>query len=101
GIDINLQSIPWSSAHDRLLTAVASGEGPDVVQMGSSFMAEFTDAGALADLTEYVESNDALASDNFYEGNINTTRIDDAYYGVPWYTETRALYYRTDLLEEV
>lgn len=101
GIEVNLQSIPWSSAHDRLLTAVASGEGPDVVQMGSSFMAEFTDAGALADLTEYVESNDALSPDEFYEGNINTTHIDGAYYGVPWYTETRALYYRTDLLEEV
>ncbi|GEK88460.1 multiple sugar transport system substrate-binding protein [Alkalibacterium putridalgicola] len=101
GIDINLQSIPWSSAHDRLLTAVASGEGPDVVQMGSSYMAEFTDAGALADLTEYVESNDALSADKFYEGNINTTEIDGSYYGIPWYTETRALYYRTDLLEEV
>lgn len=101
GIDINLQSIPWSSAHDRLLTAVASGEGPDVVQMGSSYMAEFTDAGALADLTEYIEASDSLDPDNFYEGNINTTNIDDAYYGVPWYTETRALYYRTDLLEEV
>lgn len=101
GIDINLQSIPWSSAHDRLLTAVASGDGPDVVQMGSSYMAEFTDAGALADLTEYIEASDSLDPDNFYEGNINTTNIDGAYYGVPWYTETRALYYRTDLLEEV
>ncbi|GAB2487565.1 sugar ABC transporter substrate-binding protein [Alkalibacterium psychrotolerans] len=101
GIEINLQSIPWSSAHDRLLTAVASGEGPDVVQMGSSFMAEFSDAGALADITEQIESRDALDPENFYEGNVNTTRIDDSYYGVPWYTETRALYYRTDLLEEV
>ncbi|WP_071848179.1 sugar ABC transporter substrate-binding protein [Alkalibacterium sp. 20] len=101
GIDINLQSIPWASSHDRLLTAVASGDGPDVVQMGSSYMAEFTDAGALADLTEHIEASDSLNADNFYEGNINTTRIDDAYYGVPWYTETRALYYRTDLLEEV
>lgn len=101
GIAVNLQSIPWSSAHDRLLTAVASGDGPDVVQMGSSYMAEFSDAGALADITEYVEASDALSPDNFFEGNVNTTLIDDTYYGVPWYTETRALYYRTDLLEEV
>lgn len=101
GIDINLQSIPWSAAHDRLLTAVASGEGPDVIQMGSTYMAEFSDAGALADITEYVEANDALSPDNFFEGNINTTEIDGKYYAVPWYTETRALYYRTDLLDEV
>lgn len=101
GIEVNLQSIPWSAAHDRLLTAVASGEGPDVVQMGSTYMAEFTDAGALMDITEYVEEREALSPDNYFEGNIETTNFDGHYYGVPWYTETRALYYRTDLLEEV
>ncbi|API89907.1 ABC transporter substrate-binding protein [Marinilactibacillus sp. 15R] len=101
GIEVDLQSIPWSAAHDRLLTAVASGEGPDVVQMGSTYMAEFTDAGALLDISDYIESNDALSPDNFFEGNVATTMFDDSYYGVPWYTETRALYYRTDLLEEV
>lgn len=101
GVEVDLQSIPWSAAHDRLLTAVASGEGPDVVQMGSTYMAEFTDAGALLDISEYVESNEALSPDNFFEGNVATTMFEESYYGVPWYTETRALYYRTDLLEEV
>ncbi|MFL2072016.1 sugar ABC transporter substrate-binding protein [Marinilactibacillus psychrotolerans] len=101
GIEVDLQSIPWSAAHDRLLTAVASGEGPDVVQMGSTYMAEFTDAGALLDISDYIESSDALSPENFFEGNVATTMFDDNYYGVPWYTETRALYYRTDLLEEV
>lgn len=101
GIEVDLQSIPWSAAHDRLLTAVASGEGPDVVQMGSTYMAEFTDAGALLDISDYIESSDALSPENFFEGNVATTRFGDNYYGVPWYTETRALYYRTDLLEEV
>lgn len=101
GIDVNLQSIPWSAVHDRLLTAVASGEGPDVVQMGSTYMAEFVDAGALLDITEYVEESDVLSPENFFEGNVETTEFDGQYYAVPWYTETRALYYRTDLLEEV
>ncbi|MFC6465109.1 sugar ABC transporter substrate-binding protein [Marinilactibacillus sp. GCM10026970] len=101
GIAVNAQSIPWSAVHDRLLTAVASGEGPDVVQMGSTYMAEFVDAGALMDITEYVEGSDEISPDNFFEGNVETTVFDDNYYAVPWYTETRALYYRTDLLEEV
>lgn len=101
GIEVNIQSIPWSSAHDRLLTAVASGEGPDVVQMGTTWMAEFVDAGALEDISEYIESEETLNSENFFEGSVATTEFDGAYYGVPWYTETRALYYRTDLLEEI
>lgn len=101
GITVNVQSIPWSAAHDRLLTAVASGEGPDVVQMGTTWMAEFSDAGALMDISEYIESEEELNTENFFEGNVATNEFDGAYYGVPWYTETRALYYRTDLLEEV
>lgn len=101
GITVNVQSIPWSAAHDRLLTAVASGEGPDVVQMGTTWMAEFSDAGALMDISDYIESEEELNTENFFEGNVATNEFDGAYYGVPWYTETRALYYRTDLLEEV
>ena len=101
GITVNVQSIPWSAAHDRLLTAVASGEGPDVVQMGTTWMAEFSDAGALMDISDYIESEEELNTENFFEGNVATNEFDGASYGVPWYTETRALYYRTDLLEEV
>src|SRR5690625_5243919 len=32
-IKIDVQTIPWDSAHDKLLTAVASGKGPDVLQI--------------------------------------------------------------------
>lgn len=101
GIEVSVQSIPWGSAHDRLLTSVASGDGPDVVQMGTTWMAEFADAGSLMDITEYVENSEALNPANFFEGNVETNVFDGKHYGVPWYTETRALYYRTDLLEEV
>ncbi|WP_407370291.1 sugar ABC transporter substrate-binding protein [Carnobacterium sp.] len=101
GITVDIQSIPWASAHDKLLTAVASGDGPDVVQMGTTWMAEFVDAGALQDISSYIETEDTLNSENFFEGSVATTKFDDTYYAVPWYTETRALYYRTDLLEEV
>ncbi|MGX7419936.1 sugar ABC transporter substrate-binding protein [Carnobacterium gallinarum] len=101
GVKVDIQSIPWSASHDKLLTAVASGEGPDVVQMGTTWMAEFVDAGALKDISSYIDSEKNLKSENFFDGSVTTTKFDDKYYAVPWYTETRALYYRTDLLKEV
>lgn len=101
GIDVNVQSIPWGSAHDRLLTAVASNEGPDVVQMGTTWMSEFSDAGALLDITDEVNGNEILDPDNYFEGNVKTAVFDGKSYAVPWYTETRVLYYRTDLLADV
>lgn len=101
GIKVKIQSIPWSTSRDKLLTAVASKQGPDVVQMGTTMMSEFVDAGALLDITDEVEKSETMKPDNFFEGSVATTKFDDKYYAVPWYTETRALYYRKDLLESV
>lgn len=98
-IDVKVQAIPWDQAHDKLLTAVASKKGPDVVQMGTTWIPEFASANALLDLTEYTEEYPELAADNFFEGSVETTKYEDKVVGVPWYVDTRVLYYRTDLLE--
>jgi multiple sugar transport system substrate-binding protein len=100
-IDIEVQSIPWDQAHDKLLTAVASGKGPDIVQMGTSWMPEFADAGVLSDLSKYVEKYPNLNPDNFYEGALQSTKYKDKMVGIPWYIESRVLYYRKDLAKQV
>ncbi|WP_235907361.1 sugar ABC transporter substrate-binding protein [Niallia circulans] len=101
GIEVKIQSIPWASAHDKLLTAVASKKGPDVLQMGTTWMPEFQAAGALADMGEYMNKYPNLKPDNFFEGSVETTQFNSKYYGVPWAAETRVLFYRTDILEAV
>lgn len=101
GIEVKIQSIPWSNAHDKLLTAVASQSGPDVLQMGTTWMPEFQEAGALADMTSYIEEYDNLNPDNFYQGSVETTQFDGKSYGIPWVAETRVLFYRTDILSSV
>jgi ABC-type sugar transport system, periplasmic component len=100
-IKINVQPLPWDTAHDKLLTAVASKKGPDVVQMGTTWIPEFANAGALMDLSSDIGNYPELADDNFYAGSLNTTKYDGKTVGVPWYIDTRVLYYRTDLLKEV
>ncbi|WP_338553964.1 sugar ABC transporter substrate-binding protein [Paenibacillus sp. KS-LC4] len=100
-IKVDVQVIPWGSAHDKLLTAVASKSGPDVLQMGTSWMPEFANAGALLDLTPYVDQYPEFKPENFFEGSVNTTQFDGKTFGIPWYAETRVLFYRTDLLKEV
>ena len=101
GVKVKVQAIPWDTAHDKLLTAVASKNGPDVVQMGTSWMPEFVEAGALSDMKKYVEKYPSLAKDNFYEGSYETVELKDGVYGAPWYTDTRVLYYRKDALSDV
>lgn len=100
-IKVNVQTIPWGAAHDKLLTAVASKKGPDVVQMGTTWIPEFATAKALMDLTPYLDKYPEFGPDNFYPGSVETATFEGAYVGVPWYIDTRFLYYRTDLLKEV
>jgi multiple sugar transport system substrate-binding protein len=99
-IDVKVQAIPWDQAHDKLLTAVASKKGPDVIQMGTTWIPEFASANALMDITPYLKDYPELNPENFYEGSVTTTKFDDKTVGVPWYVDTRVLYYRTDLLKD-
>ena len=101
GIKVKIQSIPWSNAHDKLLTAIASKKGPDVLQMGTTWMPEFQKAGALTDMSKYINKYENLKPDNFLKGSVETTVFDGKSYGIPWTAETRVLFYRTDVLKNV
>ncbi|MFZ0476542.1 MAG: sugar ABC transporter substrate-binding protein [Halobacillus sp.] len=99
-LTVDVQAIPWDTAHDKLLTAVASGNGPDVVQLGTTWVPEFAEAGALKDLSEYMGDYPNFAKENFFEGSVTTMEHGDQVVGIPWYVDTRVIYYRTDLLKE-
>ena len=45
--DIRIQPLPWSAAHEKLLTAYAGGSLPDLGQVGNSWIAELTAIGAI------------------------------------------------------
>ncbi|MFD2117459.1 extracellular solute-binding protein [Paenibacillus yanchengensis] len=100
-IKVNVQALPWNQGHEKLLAAVASKKGADVIQMGTSWIPEFAAAGALADLSPFVEKYPEMKEDNFYAGAVEAGKYDGKYVGIPWYVETRVLFHRTDLLKEV
>jgi multiple sugar transport system substrate-binding protein len=93
-VAVNVTPVAWDVAHDRLVTSVAGGQMPDVTQLGTTWMGEFALLDALDPTPETIDAG------SFYEGAWDTTVVEDTSYGVPWYVETRLLYYRTDLAEE-
>jgi multiple sugar transport system substrate-binding protein len=98
GIRVKVQQIPWTAAHEKLLTAHVGGSLPDVAQMGNTWIPEFHVVRALEDLTPYAERSAAVHRDQFFDGIWETSLIDDRLYGIPWYVDTRVLFYRRDLL---
>ncbi len=101
GIKINAQQIPWTAAHEKLLTAFAGDATPDVSQIGNTWIPEFAVLHAIEPLNEYVDHSSVIDRGDYFEGVLKTNIIDSTLYGIPWYVDTRVIYYRKDLLREV
>jgi multiple sugar transport system substrate-binding protein len=99
-IAVRVQQIPWSAAHEKLLTAYAGDVMPDVFQLGNTWVPEFVALDAVLPLGERLQASPDLARDDFFAGIIDTNEVDGRLYGVPWYVDTRLLFYRSDILAQ-
>ncbi|AKI97790.1 sugar ABC transporter substrate-binding protein [Kosmotoga pacifica] len=101
GVTVKVQALPWSSAFEKLLTGVAGRQLPDIAQMGTTWMSSFSAMGAFQDLRKYIAKSDVVSEEKFFPGSWATCVYRGKVYGIPWYVDTRVLFYRTDLLAEV
>jgi len=92
GARIRVQQMPWSAAHEKLLTAIVGRATPDLAQMGNTWIPEMVTLGALAPV------GSRLADSSYFPGIVATNVVDDTLFGVPWYVDTRVLFYRKDIL---
>lgn len=100
-IKVKVQSIPWGAAHEKLLTAVAGQSTPDICQLGNTWIPEFQAIGSLLELDSLIAHSAIVAKESYFEGIWNTNVIGKSVYGIPWYVDTRLLFYRTDVLARV
>lgn len=97
-IRIELQQLPWTAAHEKLLTAFAGNTLPDLCQLGNTWVPEFAALGALARLDSHVAASRVVAPEDYFSGILHTNVIGKSLLGIPWYVDTRLLFYRRDLL---
>ena len=106
GIDVRIQQMPWTAAHEKLLTAYAGDVLPDLCQLGNTWIPEFSALDALEPLDDRVAASSATSGinrDDYFSGILETNLMPagdgrNVLRGLPWYVDTRLLYYRTDLL---
>ena len=96
-VRVIVQQIPWSAAHEKLLTAYVGRSTPDVSQLGNTWVPEFAALKAIEPLEPWL-AGAAFDSSAFFRGIWDTNVIDGRPFGVPWYVDTRVLFYRRDLL---
>jgi len=100
-IDVEVEFVAWSDALTYVQEAAAGlRAAPDVLQVGSTWMSSLASDGVLAALTP--EEQAIMGTpDDFITGLWEAGTYDDAFYGVPWIIDTRAIIYRADILEQV
>lgn len=99
GIRVRVQQLPFSAAHEKLLTAFVGDAMPDMAQLGNSWVPEFAALGALDPLDPRVTATPSIPRGDYYPGIWDSNLVDGKLYGVPWYVDTRLLFYRRDILK--
>jgi multiple sugar transport system substrate-binding protein len=100
GIRVEVQRVPWTAAHEKLLTAFAADALPDLSQLGNTWVPEFDALDALIDLDSRVAQSRIVDPGDYFPGIWDTNIVEGRLRGIPWYVDTRVLFYRSDLLRK-
>ena len=99
-IHVKIQQLPLTAAHQKLLTAIAGGSTPDISQLGNTWIPEVAALNAIEPLQQRVAQSKVIQSGDYFASIWSTNVVDGTLYGVPWYVDTRLLFYRVDLLKQ-
>ncbi|WP_158509611.1 ABC transporter substrate-binding protein [Limnochorda pilosa] len=94
-IRVEVIDVPWDLAHDRIVNMVLADDAPDLIQMGSRWIPEFAEMGALLPLDEYFGTTKGQI---YYPALLKTVTYKGKLYALPRAYSTQALIYRTDLV---
>lgn len=99
GIRVDVQQIPWTAAHEKLLTAHVGDSFPDVTQIGNTWIPELAALRAIEPLNARVAASKVIRQRDYFPGIWQTNVVREELFGIPWYVDTRVLFYRTDAIE--
>jgi multiple sugar transport system substrate-binding protein len=100
GVKIICEAISWGDAHSKYLTSIAGGVSPDIGSMGLTWGMEFGELGALVDLREAFPGDVAFMEESIFPGILDSTRVGDKVFGIPFDLSQHIVYYRTDMVPE-
>lgn len=94
GTKVTIQIQQWDGIGPKTTTALAGNNPPDVLEIGSTLVSKFADAGGLQDLTD---KKSDLNGSGWLQGLADAGTLNGKLYAVPYYAGDRAVLYRKDL----
>lgn len=93
-IEIEMVELSWNDGKTKLLAAFNSRTAPDVIELGSDWVAQFSSEKVLTELNEnemQIGKYISMAKEpSYWEGSL---------YAIPWIVNSRVMYINNDLLE--
>ena len=100
GIEVKVEVVDWDNYWTLLEAGASGGDMPDVFWMHSQYSEKYMDQGILLDLTDYIEKDDSIDLDNYYEEITGLYSYDGKQYAIPKDYDTIALWYNKDMFDE-
>ncbi len=97
GVKIKYEIQQWNGIQQKLTTALASDNPPDVIELGNTQTPAFANQGVLADVTSSVQDFNGA---QWLQGLKASGEFDGKTYGVPFYAANREVIYRKDMFEQ-
>jgi multiple sugar transport system substrate-binding protein len=92
-IELEIVQLSWATGFDRIVTSIAAGNAPDIVELGNTWLATFATRGVISQIDSLVENvKDRYVAWNFVEYNGHS-------WGFPWLLAPRCMYYNLELFE--
>ena len=92
---VELTELSWNDGKTKLIAAFNSDVAPDVLELGSDWLAQFSSSEVLAEI-----SPDVVDYSIFLEYCIPPVLWNNKYYAVPWIVDTRVLFFNKKLMTD-
>ena len=96
-IDVQLESVGWGDAYQKITTDLMANNAPDLMYVGTRWIPAFAALGGIEPLDDMI-SEEKLAL--FPSGLMEGQSFNDTLYALPIAFSTKVLFYRTDLIDE-
>ncbi|MGH3761391.1 extracellular solute-binding protein [Actinophytocola sp.] len=97
GVTVKYEVQEWNGIQDKLTTALASDDPPDVIELGNTQAPSFAAEGVLTDLSGDVGD---LNGDQWLASLKASGEWDGRQYSTPFYAANREVIYRTDMFQQ-
>lgn len=95
-VEIKIISAGWEELNSKVVQLYQAKQSPDIMILGSRSLRQFSELGVAEDLESYMTDE---FKETRLENVLETGAVNGTQYGIPMALSSRALFYRTDLID--